>query len=84
MKKKFKFTITMLICAGEGLFSFFSRKQAKTQQTGSEEIEIFCALCSIINLKTSEHDLKPDFQLSGQCQIRLSTSEIKLTVEYNV
>lgn len=68
----------MLICSGEGLFDFFSKKQTKTQQTDPEEIKIFCVLCSIINLKTSERDLKPDFQLSDQCQIRQSISEIKL------
>lgn len=60
LKKKIKFTITMLICSGEDLFGFFQGNK-QTQQTGSEEIKFFCALCSIMNLKSSKHDLKQDF-----------------------
>lgn len=73
----------MLICSGEETFVCFFQGSKQTQQAGPGQIKIFCALCSIINLKTSEHDLRPDFQLSDQCQIKQSsTSEIKATVEH--
>lgn len=49
MKKKFKFTITMLICAGEGLFSFFQgNKQRHNKQVQKKSKSfVLCAPSSI-------------------------------------